>query len=195
MSPPDACVPGRVGPPPIENIDRGRCCVIVTGPPAAGKTTITRGLAGRLERSALLNGDQIHWLVVGGRVWALGEPRDEAARQVRLGNQNLVSLARNCAEAGFTPVIDWILPDREQFDFFADQLAPLPVWVIVLAPRAEVCRERNLHRDEVFAFDGYDELVGAMWDAFGDRVWWLDTTGQSADETLAEILRVAGLPS
>lgn len=88
--------------------------MIITGAPASGKSTLARRLAEHLERSAWLGGDQIHSLVVGGRVWALGEPKDEADRQTRLGNQNLVALAKNCAEAGFTPVVDWIIPDGEQ---------------------------------------------------------------------------------
>lgn len=112
-----------------------------------------------------------------GRVWALGEPADEAARQVELCNRNLCALAGNFADAGFTPVIDWVIPDRRQLDFFIGLLAPRPVLFVVLAPGIEVCRYRNTIRDpeERFDFDGYDELDAAMRRELGDAGWWFDT--------------------
>ncbi|MGC4105140.1 MAG: AAA family ATPase [Thermomicrobiales bacterium] len=170
--------------PPATGIDHGGCCVIITGAPASGKSTISRRLAEQLERSAYLNGDQVHWMVVGGRVWALGEPPEEAARQVRLGNLNLVSIAKNCAEAGFTPIIDWIIPDQEQLDFIVENLAPLPVWLVVLAPGAEVCHRRNNEREDQFDFDGYEALVSGMDREFGRRALWIDSSRQSPEETL-----------
>ncbi|MDF1489447.1 AAA family ATPase [Tessaracoccus caeni] len=182
---------GSSSEPPATGIDHGACCVIITGAPASGKSTLTRRLAEQLERSAWLNGDQIHSLVVGGRVWALGEPKDEAQRQTRLGNHNLITLAKNCAEAGFTPVIDWIIPDGEQLAQFVEGLAPLPLWLIALDPGAEACRERNLQRNDPFAFDGYDELIGEMKRAFGSTAWWIASTDQSPDETLRLILAKA----
>lgn len=182
--------------PPVGGIDNGACCVIVTGPPAAGKSTLSKRLARHLRRSAFLNGDAIHWLVVGGRVWALGEPRDEARRQVQLGNANLISLARNCADARFTPVIDWIIPDQEQLQQFLDGLHPLPVWLIVLDPGADEARRRNGLRQDAFAFDGYDALIDGMRAAFGDRAWWIDSSDQAEEETLALIVdRAEARPS
>jgi chloramphenicol 3-O-phosphotransferase len=174
--------------PPSGGIDHGNCCVIVTGAPASGKSTLTHRLAEHLEHSAWLNGDQIHGLIVGGRVWALGDPKDEADRQTHLGNQNLVALARNCARAGFTPIIDWIIPDADQLAEFAGGLLPLPLWLIVLDPGDATCRARNLQRDDRFTFDGYDVLVGGMRRAFGASGWWIDSSEQTAEETLQLIL-------
>ena len=168
-------------------------CVIITGAPAAGKSTVSRLVAERLTRSALLNGDVVNELLVNGRVWALGEPADEAARQVRLCNQNLCALAANFADSGFTPVIDSVIPDREQLDFFLHALSPRHVLLVVLAPSISVCRYRNTirHREEQFFFDDYETLTAGMRDAFGTVGWWFDTSELTPDDTATQILTSA----
>jgi dephospho-CoA kinase len=52
-------------------------CLIVTGMPGAGKSTVTRLAAELLPQAARMDGDFVNRLVVSGRVWALGEPADE----------------------------------------------------------------------------------------------------------------------
>lgn len=178
----------------ISALDNGRSILLVTGPPAAGKSTVTRMLAETLNRSALLDGDFVARLVVNGYVWPLGEPADEAARQVALCNQNLCDLARNIATAGITPVIDWIVPDREQFDVFTSALGGLGLCTVVLAPDPAVCVERNLQRDERerFDFDDHAGLLARMGDAFGDDALWVDSTHLSAEETVDRIMGELG---
>jgi adenylylsulfate kinase-like enzyme len=171
------------------DLDAGRCCLVVTGPPGAGKSSVSRLLAERLSHGAHLDGDVVNEFIVSGRVWALGEPADEAARQVRLCNQNLCSLAANFADAGFTPVIDWMVPDREQLDFYIESLAPRPVLLVVLAPGAASCQERNDARapEDQFLFTGHDALLASMRDAFGSVGWWLDTSTMTLEETVDRI--------
>lgn len=95
-------------------LDDGQACLLITGAPGAGKTTVANRVARSLSRSAVINGDAIARMVVGGYVWPLGDPAHEAARQVALCNDNICSLANNFLDAGFTPVIDWIVPDADQ---------------------------------------------------------------------------------
>jgi len=74
-------------------VDRGRACLLITGAPGAGKSTVSSLVAGALSRSALIDAYLVSRLVASGYVWPLGEPADEAARQVRLLNTNLCALA------------------------------------------------------------------------------------------------------
>lgn len=179
----------------ISALDNGRSILLVTGPPAAGKSTVTRLLAERLSRCALLDGDFVTRLVVSGYVWPLGEPADEAARQVALCNQNLCDLARNIADAGITPVIDWIVPDRAQFDVFSNALGGLGLRPVVLAPDPAVCVERNLQREERarFDFDDHAGLLARMGEAFGDDALWVDSSHLSAQDTVELIVEAPGI--
>lgn len=168
----------------------GSLTVIVTGMPAAGKSTVTHGFASMLDRSARLDGDNVgEMMIIKGRVWALGEPADEASRQVELGIRNLCSLARNFCDAGFTSVIDTVIPDRAQLELFIELLAPRPVLLVVLAPGTEACKARNRGRsaDQAWEFDGYDQLDRSMRAEFGDLGWWLDTADQTPEQT-AELI-------
>ncbi|WP_427896437.1 AAA family ATPase [Kribbella sp. GL6] len=166
--------------------------ILGTGMPGAGKSTVTRLVAERLPRSARLGGDEVNAMIVNGFVWALGEPADEAERQVELLHRNLCALAKNFADAGFTPLIDATIPSRARLEFFRERLGPRLLFV-VLAPGIEVCRYRNTIRDpaERFDFDGYERLEADMRREFGDTGWWLDTAGQAADETADRIVEWA----
>ncbi|MGW6457774.1 phosphotransferase [Streptomyces sp. NPDC055078] len=168
-------------------------CLIVTGMPGAGKSTVTRLVAECLPRSARLDGDFINRLIVSGRVGALGEPADEAARQVELCNRNLCMLANNFSDAGFTPVVDWVIPDRGQLDYFVSLLPARRVLFVVLAPGIEACQYRNTLRDpgERFDFDGYEDLDAGMTRELGDAGWWFDTAALTPEETADGIIREA----
>lgn len=172
-------------------LDGGHACLLITGAPGAGKTTVAQGVARSLSRSAFISGDAVARLVVGGYVWPLGDPPAEAARQAALCNDNVCSLPYNFMAAGFTPVIDWIVPDADQLDVFRASLGSR-LRLVVLDPAA-TCVARDLQRPphEQFAFDGDDQLRATMWKGFGLRGWWLDSSDLDADSTTRHILHTA----
>lgn len=109
-----------------------------------------------------------------------------------LCNDNICSLAINFMAAGFTPVIDWIVPDADQLDVFRASLSSR-LRLVVPDPDAATSVSRDLQRPSVeqFAFNGHAQLRATMWKGFASRGWWLDTSDLDADRTTRQILHTA----
>jgi predicted kinase len=170
-------------------------CVIVTGMPGAGKTTITSLVAQQMPRAAQVGGDDVNALIRSGYVWFMGRPSEEALRQDELCNRNMCSLANNFVDFGFTVLMDTVLADRCELDLFLALMSPRPVRLVVLDPGVDACTSRNAARDPEtqFEFDGYERLDADMRREFGDIGWWLDTSAMTAEQTVD--LVVDGLAS
>jgi predicted kinase len=170
-----------------------RGCVIVSGMPGAGKSTVA-GLAARLlPRAAQVRGDDMNQMIQSGYVGWMGKPATEALRQDELCNRNMCSLANNFIDFGFTVLMDTVLADRAELDFFLALLSPRPVRLVVLAPGIEVCTQRNASRDpeDRFDFDGYERLDADMNREFGDVGWWFDTSVLTPAETAERLVTEA----
>jgi predicted kinase len=162
-------------------------CVVVSGMPGAGKSTVT-GLAARLlPRAARIKADDLNEMILSGRVPFRCEP----LRQAELANRNLAALAANFIDFGFTVLMDQIVVTRADVDFLVGLLAPRPVRLVTLAPGVAVCQHRNATRDpsERFDFDGYHELEADLRQHLGEVGWWFDTSALTAEETAGQFVR------
>ena len=168
-------------------------CVIVSGMPGAGKSTVSSLAARLLPRAAQVKGDTVNQMILSGRVRFMEEPADEALHQDELCNRNMCSLAANFVDFGFTVLMDTVVADRAELDFLLARLAPRPVRLVTLAPGVEVCRYRNATRDpaERFEFDGYHRLEEAMRREVGELGWWFDTSALTPAETAERFVREA----
>jgi predicted kinase len=165
-------------------------CVIVSGMPGAGKTTVTALAARFLPKAAQVKGDDVNQMIHSGRVWFMGKPKEEALRQDELCNRNMCSLARNFIDFGITVLMDTVVADRAELDFLLTLLLPRPVRLITLAPGVEVCEYRNASRDpeERFEFDDYRRLDADMRRELGDVGWWFDTSALTPLETAEQLV-------
>lgn len=161
-------------------------CLILSGTPGAGKPTVSRLLAGGLERSAHIRGDGVSQMIVSGGVGPVGEPKDEADRQLLLRAHNICSLANNFARFGFYPVLDHVVPDRRMLDLMVRLLVPRPVLFVTLAPSLDVAVRRNIGRSTLEQV-GYSfaKLREEMGDELGSDGWWFDTSDLTAADTAA----------
>jgi len=166
-------------------------CVIVTGMPGAGKSTVSTLAAQLLPRACRVKGDDVNAMILTGRVPFNGEPADEAARQDELCNRNMCSLANNFIDFGFTVFMDTVVGDRAELDCLVGLLAPRPMRMVILAPGIPVCRHRNATRDpdERFDFDGYEQLEAQMRNDVAEFGWWFDTAALTAQETAVRLVR------
>src|SRR5689334_20668988 len=161
--------------------------------PGAGKSTVTGLAAARLPKAAQVRGDDMNLMIKHGYVAWMGEPAREALRQDELCNRNMCALANNFVDFGFTVLMDTVLADRAELDFFLALLSPRPVRLVVLAPGIDVCKHRNANRapHERFDFDGYEQLEADMTREFGDAGWWFDTSELTPDETARRLVAEA----
>jgi len=170
-------------------------CVIVTGMPGAGKSTVSTLAARLLPRAARVKGDDVNAMVLTGRVPFNGEPADEAARQGELCNRNMCALADNFVDFGFTVFMDTVVADRAELECLLGLLAPRPVRLVVLAPGIEVCRHRNATREPIserWEFDGYERLAARMRQDIAELGWWFDTAALTPHDTAARLVGDAG---
>jgi predicted kinase len=168
-------------------------CVIVSGMPGAGKSTVGALAARLLPRAALVKGDDVNLMIRSGGVWFMGEPKDEAARQYELCKRNMCALANNFVDYGFTVFLDTVVQDRPMLDLLVALLSPRAVRLIILAPGSEVCRDRNTTRDPIerFAFEGYEQLDADMKRDLREDGWWFDTSALTPEETAEQLIREA----
>jgi predicted kinase len=166
-------------------------CVIVSGMPGAGKSTVCERAARLLRRAALVKGDDVNVMIRSGAVWFAGEPREEAVLQTELCKRNMCALANNFVDYGFPVFMDTVVQDRATLDQLLALLSPRPVRLVILAPGITSCQQRNAARRsfEQFAFDGYEQLDADMKRDLVDDGWWFDTAALTPEQTAEKLVR------
>jgi predicted kinase len=167
-----------------------RVVLVVSGIPGAGKSTIAKRIAARLPRSVHIEAEVLQRFVVGGCVWPDDQPQEEAMRQLRLRGRNVALLADSFFEAGFTPVVDDIVIGTRLAELRSD-LKSRPLLFVLLTPRLEVVRERNRQRPNKDVFEAWRHLDAVARKETPRVGLWLDSSDQSAEASVEEILRRA----
>lgn len=166
----------------------GHAIVLITGIQAAGKSTVAQALAERLPRSVHVRGDVFRRMVVGGRADMSPEPSAEAVHQLRLRYQLAAQVSDAYFEAGFTVITQDVILG-EYLAEMTSLIRGRPLLVIVLAPQADTIAARENARGKTaygtWAIDQLDDVLKHQTPRIG---LWLDTSHQSATETVDEIL-------
>jgi chloramphenicol 3-O-phosphotransferase len=162
--------------------------VLITGIQAAGKSTVAQLLAERLPRSVHVRGDMFRRMIVNGRADMSPQPSGEAWRQLRMRYRITAAVCDEYFQEGFTVVAQDVILGKELPDL-VKMIKHRPLLVVVLAPRPEAVVAREQGRSK----DTYDEWTVKMLDD-GLRNdtprlgLWLDTSDQTPEETVQEIL-------
>jgi len=162
--------------------------IVITGVMAAGKSTVAQRLAERLPRAAHVRGDVFRRMIVSGRAEPSVAFTAEERRQLQLRYRLSAQVADGYASAGFAAVVQDIILGAD-LPAYAEMVLTRPLHLIVLAPRAEVVAARERARAKTGYAGGWsvDGLVREL--AATPRIGrWVDNSGQTVDETVAEIL-------
>lgn len=166
--------------------------IVISGISAAGKSTVAQALAERLPRSAHVRGDTFRRMIVNGQEHMTAEAPPEAVAQLRLRYELAATAADAYVGAGFTAVVQDILIG-EHLAEITELIKSRPLAVVVLVPDPEAVARREEER----AKTGYGPnwQPGAMDKILRDSTprigLWLDTSEQTVDETVDEILKRA----
>ncbi|NUS08325.1 MAG: AAA family ATPase [Nonomuraea sp.] len=162
--------------------------VLITGISAAGKSTVAQALAERLPRSAHVRGDAFRRMVVGGRADMTPDLADESVRQLHLRYRIAAQTADLYAEAGFTAIVQDVTLGAD-LETFIKYVTTRPLRVVVLAPDPAAVERRERGRAKTgYATWTIAQLDAALRDETPRIGLWLDTSDQTPDETVDEIL-------
>lgn len=167
-----------------------RPVVLVTGISASGKSTVADLLAQRFARGVHVRGDVFRRMVVAGREEMSAESSDEAWAQLRLRYRLAATTADAYHEAGFAVVVQDVVLGAVLEDYVG-AIRARPLVVVVLAPHPQAVARREVERPKTAYLDGaltIEELDGALRNDTPLLGLWLDTTDQTPEQTVDEII-------
>ncbi|TYB60630.1 AAA family ATPase [Nonomuraea sp. PA05] len=167
--------------------------VLITGISASGKSTVAQALAERLPRAAHVRGDTFRRMVVSGRADMTPDLTGESIRQLHLRYRIAAKTADMYFDAGFTPIVQDVILGGD-LELFTKLVGTRPLHVIVLAPDAAEVERREAARAKSGYAGGWTiaQLDASLRHETPRLGLWLDTTRQSAGETVDEIIARAG---
>jgi len=174
----------------VDDTDRptpGRV-IVITGAMAAGKSTVAELLARRLPRSAHVRGDAFRRMVVNGRADMTPQPTPEADAQLQLRYDLATHTADTYARHGFDAIVQDVVIGAHLASFIA-RLTTTHRYLIVLSPSVSALEWREEQRTKA----GYVHFSPAVLDDALRREtahigYWLDSSTQTPDETVDDIL-------
>jgi len=139
--------------------------LIVTGGPGAGKTTVSRIVAERAERSVHLDADRFFHLIVSGYVapWL-----PESHEQNTVVMRAVAAAAGHYAAGGYLTIVDGIVIPGWFFEPLRDDLRARAAAVsyVVLRPPLNVAIRRSSERAEEAMGD--PRVVRELWNSFAE---------------------------
>lgn len=161
---------------------------LITGPMAAGKTTVARLLAGRFDRGVHLEGDFFRRSIVAGREEMTPDASSDAVAQLRLRYRLAANVADHYCDDGYTVALEDVVAGPLLSEYVG-LIRGRPLYVVVLLPTVEaiVARE-TARRDEGYSHWSAQDLHNGFAALTPRLGLWLDTSSQTAEQTVGEIL-------
>ena len=168
----------------------GVALFVISGVSASGKSTVARLLAERFERGVCVPGDAIRAMIATGRIDVRPDAGAEALRQLAQRYAAALAVADVFLSGGFDVVVEDVIIGPILRDFLG--LVPVPEFHLVfLDPDAAAIERRERERDRIAYGPGRWSVGGlqAVLRTETERIGlWLDTTRQTAEQTVEAIL-------
>jgi chloramphenicol 3-O-phosphotransferase len=166
---------------------RGRV-IVITGAMATGKSIVADLLAIRLPKSVHIHGDMFRRMVVNGRADMTPNPSPDAIAQLNLRYDLAAMAADRYAEEGYDVIVQDVILGKDLADFVKRIETP-ERYLVVLSPSVSALEWREEQRSKA----GYVHLSPEALDDVLRREtaqigYWLDSSTQTPDETVEDIL-------
>lgn len=176
---------------------------LLIGPPAVGKSTTSKALAAKFDKSIHIPVDDIRDMVVSGLVLPSLEWNQDLVQQITLARESVIQMALNYQRAGFAVVIDDFL-DPNQLQEYRTFLSNPRIHRFVLYPNQDIAHARNFQRAgdspgrayiDVGIRFVYEQLNLLIEPLRHDGWIVLNTSEMNVEETVVEILKYSELNS
>ena len=167
---------------------------LITGAQASGKSTVAQLLAEQFRKSVHIRGGQFYrWAVRGWVHFDDPQRADEASRLLELRYRLSASVAAQYAAAGFEVFVQDNIYGKD-VEVWLDSVVMRPRHLVVLRPSVSVVATRDAERQRTTGKTAYHgEFTPAVNDAdlastSRSLGLWIDTSVQTPEETVQEIL-------
>ncbi len=162
---------------------------VISGVPAAGKSTVAQLLARRLDKAVCVPGDTVRAMVVTGRADMHPDADEAEFSQLLLRYEAALAVAATYLRAGFDAVVEDVIIGPVLRDFL--DLVPVPdVHLVFLDPDSRAIAERDRDRPKTAYGERWnvDELRSVLREHTRHVGLWVDSTDLTADQTVDRIL-------
>lgn len=151
---------------------------IITGPAGVGKSTISKSIAESMNKSALIEGDDIYHLVIGGYVspWKDGNHLD-------IFWQNAIILIKNFLENGYDVVFNYIVYQKDLEKLKLEFKDYNFKFIVLLTDEQTIIDRDNLRPVDCRMGERSIILLNKFKDQNYDHKYVLDTSLLSIEET------------
>lgn len=162
---------------------------LITGPAGSGKSSVSKALANRFERSAVIEVDTLRGMVKGGFVRPYPHTA-EVDLQLSLIAKNACDIANNFLEKDFSVFIDGIMGKKvfEQYsNFFKDKNFK----AFLILPSLDVLLARFDNRETNESLRARTIELHKKFSERRDQLNWqvIDSSDQSLEETVEQICK------